>query len=96
MSQVENGGMDHKQEKGKPHEIMIIVNGREKSWSKETISFKEVVELAFGTYSEDSGKCYTVTYSRGQDHKPDGSMIDGQEVRVKSKMVFNVTATDKS
>lgn len=77
-------------------EVIIIVNGREKTWTKKTISFEEVVVLAFGSISSNPNTCYTVTYSRGSGQKPEGSMVKGQEVKVKSKMVFNVTATDKS
>ncbi|MCR9171389.1 MAG: multiubiquitin domain-containing protein [bacterium] len=72
------------------------MNGREKTWTKKTISFEEVVVLAFGSISSNPNTCYTVTYSRGSGQKPEGSMVKGQEVKVKSKMVFNVTATDKS
>ncbi len=95
---ISKSGKDHKSDaiKDHDHEITIIVNGREKTWSKKTISFKEVVELAFGNYSEHPNTCYTVTYSRGHGQKPEGSMVKDQEVKVKSKMIFNVTATDKS
>jgi len=76
--------------------IEIIVNGRPKHWSKTLISFEEVVILAFGTYNENPNTCYTATYSRGDHNNPIGSMVKGQEVKVKRKMIFNVTATDKS
>lgn len=77
-------------------DYIIIVNGREKEWSEKLISFEEVVILAFGNYSDNPNTCYTVTYSRGAGSKPEGSMVKGQEVKVKSKMIFNVSATDKS
>lgn len=76
--------------------IEIIVNGRAKQWSKKLISFEEVVVLAFGSYNNNPNVCYTVTYSKGHHSKPEGSMVKGQEVKVKRKMIFNVTATDKS
>lgn len=76
--------------------IEIIVNGRPKEWSKKLISFEEVVVLAFGSYDNNSAVCYTVTYSRGHHSKTEGSMVKGQEVKVKRKMIFNVTATSKS
>lgn len=77
-------------------EVTIIVNGKERTWINKAISFEEVIVLAFGSYSSNPNTCYTVTYSRGNDQKPEGSMVKGQEVKVKCKMVFNVTATDKS
>lgn len=79
-----------------PKPITLIVNGREKHWPKNTISFEEVVRLAFDTYVENDTTVYTVTYKRGPKHNPEGSMVKGEFVYVKDKMIFNVTATNKS
>lgn len=76
--------------------ITLIVSGKKKEWEKRTISFVEVVTLAFGTFSENVNVAYTVTYSRGPKKNPQGSMVKGDNVFVKNKMIFNVTATDKS
>ncbi len=75
---------------------ILIVNGREKEWNDKTISFEQVVELAFGTIQNNGRTVYTVTYTRGNNDKPQGSMVSGDVVKVKHKMIFNVTATDKS
>ena len=40
----EHGHDDHDDHK----EVTIIVNTREKKWGKKEISYKEVIELAFG------------------------------------------------
>lgn len=77
-------------------EFIIIVNGREKQWCEKTISFKQVVELAFGNYLENPNTVYTVTYAKGPHQNPEGSMVKGDKVFVTNKMVFNVTATNKS
>ncbi|AZI24164.1 hypothetical protein EA772_01930 [Pedobacter sp. G11] len=82
--------------KEKSSDFNIIVNAREKVWNAKEISFEQVVELAFGTYKNDPNVGYTVTYSRGWDPKPEGTMVKGSNVRVKNKMIFDVTATDKS
>lgn len=74
----------------------IVVNGREKQWSEKEISFEQVVKLAFDNYVDNGNTIYTVTYKRGQGNKPEGSMVKGDVVKVKDKMIFNVTATDKS
>ena len=76
--------------------FIIIVNGREKEWNDKTISFEQVVILAFGTYQNNGRTAYTVTYTRGNNDKPQGSMVAGDVIKVKHKMIFNVTATDKS
>lgn len=80
---------------GHEKEVTIIVNAREKKWGKKEISYREVIELAFGSYSDDENVVYTVTYSKGEDRK-EGSLTKGQTVKVKDGMVFNVTRTDKS
>jgi len=74
----------------------VIVNGRSKPWNDDLIAFDQVIILAFGKMDQSMTRAYTVTYSRGAESKPDGIMIKGNEIRVKDKMIFNVTATDKS
>ena len=87
--------MSESKDKGQAHEVTIIVNGREKRVAKEEISFLEVVALAFDT-PPSKETMYTVTYRRGQDDKPEGTLVEGQSVKVKDGMIFNVTATNKS
>lgn len=82
--------------KKKQREFSIIVNAREKIWEGNTITFEQVVTLAFGVYDTNPNKGYTVTYSRGHDPKAEGTMVKGSVVNVKHKMIFDVTATDKS
>lgn len=77
-------------------DFTIIVNGRPKGWKDETISFDQVVIVAFGKMDQSLTRAYTITYSRGAESKPEGIMVKGTEVRIKEKMIFNVTATDKS
>jgi len=78
------------------HEFIIIVNGREKQWCEKTITFQQVVALAFGNYQDNPDTVYTVTYAKGPQQNPEGSMVKGTKVFVINKMVFNVTATNKS
>lgn len=88
---------NHKEDKGeKDKEVKIIVNTREKTWTKKEISYDEVVTLAFDTPSNDENVVYTVTYSKGPDSHKEGSLVKGDSVKVKDGMVFNVTQTNKS
>jgi hypothetical protein len=89
-------GVEHFVSKEKVVDFVIIVNGREKEWKEGKITFEQVVVLAFGKFENIVNKVYTVTYSRGAEPKPEGTMVKGSIVRVKNKMIFNVTATDKS
>lgn len=83
-------------EKKGPKPITIIVNGRPKEWNEKTISFKQVVVLAFGKYEENDQIVYTVTYLINERPKREGTMVAGDEVKVREGMVFNVSRTDKS
>lgn len=76
--------------------VTLIINGTPKKWDKKQISFKEVIVLAFGKYIDKPTVAYTVAYEDGPKQNPEGSMIKGQSVLVKNKMIFHATATDKS
>jgi hypothetical protein len=80
----------------KQFKVELIVNGRQKQWTEKTITFEQVVVLAFGTYDPNPNRAYTVTYDRGPHENPEGSMSKGDKVFVKNKMIFNAAATDKS
>lgn len=88
--------IEHFYSKSKNFSISLIVNGRPKVWTEKTITFEQVVLLAFGSYDPNPAKIYTVTYDRGPRQNEEGSMVKGDKVFVKDKMIFNVTATDKS
>lgn len=88
--------IEHFYSKKKHHKIMLIVNGKPKFWEEKTIAFEQIVALAFGSYDPSPKKVYTVTYDRGPHENREGSMVKGDKVLVKDKMIFNVTCTDKS
>jgi len=92
MSNLEEQGKDAP---GQNKEFTIFVNGREKNFVGKEISFRQVVELAFGTYEEAEDIVYTVSFSKGEDKK-EGTMTKGTSVKVKSGMIFNVTKTNRS
>lgn len=80
-----------------PKLVTIIVNTREKSVEKNSeLSFEGVVSLAYdGSPPTGPNIEFTVLYRRGHGNK-DGSLVAGQSVKVKERMVFNVSATDRS
>lgn len=89
-------GIEHFYTKKPVTEFCLIVNAREKTWKEKKISYAQVVVLAFGVHEENDRKVYTVTYKHGPEQNPEGAMVKGDHVFVKNKMIFNVTATDKS
>lgn len=78
------------------NETTIYVNGTPELWKKETISYEELVQLAFenppyGQYTE-----YQVIYSGPKGLGSDKTLVSGQVIKVKNKTEFDVSATDKS
>jgi len=78
-----------------PRSIEIIVNARPKVVTMPRLTFLQVVALADGLPSGEN-IVYTVVYRKGPRDNPEGSLVQGQSVKLKNGMVFNVTATDKS
>ena len=79
---------------GQNKEFTIYVNGTPEEWKGRTISFDEVVKLAFPTPPFPNTE-YQVVYAEAQGNK-EGTLAEGQEVRIKEGTQFDVTATDKS
>jgi len=75
-------------------ETKIFVNGREKVVAGKTISYEDLVVLAFGAI--DPNTIYTVTFKHGPPSKPEGKMCQGDVVKLQCGMHFNVTPTCKS
>lgn len=93
---LDKPGTEHFYSESKEKEIIIIVDGEEHKWNKKQISFAEVIVLAFGQYIDKPTMVYTVAYEDGPKQNPEGSMVKGQVVFVKNRMIFHATATDKS
>lgn len=80
-----------------PKTVTIIINGRPKTIPKnDDLTFEEIVALAFENPPTGDGIQYTIQYSRGQGNKPTGAMVEGQSVKVKNGMEFDVTSTNRS
>ncbi|NVK84836.1 MAG: multiubiquitin domain-containing protein [Cytophagia bacterium] len=79
---------------GQNKEITIYVNGTPEIWKGRTISFDEVVKLAYPTPPYPNTE-YQVVYAEAQGNK-EGTLAEGQEVKIKEGTQFDVSATDKS
>jgi hypothetical protein len=97
---VEHGNEGHNPGPGGGHEpdtVVIVVNGRPKTVPKNSsLSFWDVVKLAFENPPTGDGIQYTVQYTRGNGNKPSGTLVEGQSVKVKDGMEFDVTSTNRS
>jgi hypothetical protein len=78
---------------GHNKEFRIVVNGREKIVRTDELSFAQVIGLAFDNPPTGENIVFTVTYRRGHGNKPEGTLVDGEIVKIKEGMIFNVTAT---
>ena len=76
-------------------EITIIVNARPKPVKVRSLSFADIVVLAFGAQA-GAGTAYTISYRKGPRKNPEGTLVEGQTVKIKEGMVFNVSATNQS
>jgi hypothetical protein len=74
----------------------IIINATPFEVENKELSYEEIVSLFYNN-APPTGEyvVITVTYSRGENGKS-GTMLPGDTVKVKSKMVFDVSATDRS
>jgi Multiubiquitin len=87
-----NGGQGHQ-----PDTVTIIVNGKAKQVQKNAVlSFWDVVKHAFDNPQMGDGIQYTVQFTRGEGNKPAGALVEGQNVKVKDGMEFDVTPTNRS
>lgn len=77
-------------------EIKIIVNGEEKETSETRLDFNEVVAIAFPVPPTGENIMFTITYRKGPNANPKGTLTEGGSVKVRKGMIFDVTATDRS
>jgi len=77
--------------------ITIYVNGSAKEVEKnEELTFDQVIQLAFDNPPTGPTVQFTVVYTRGVGNKPSGTLVEGQSVKVKDGMEFDVTTTNRS
>ncbi|WP_026346781.1 multiubiquitin domain-containing protein [Variovorax atrisoli] len=76
--------------------ITVKVNTRPHQVHTETLTFDQVVKLAFADAATSDTRVYTVTFKRGPASNPEGTLVEGGSATIKDGMLFNVTFTDKS
>jgi hypothetical protein len=75
--------------------VTIIVEGKPHRWPEDQlISYDQVVKLAIKDYP--NGKTYAVKYGDGPPRNPEGPLLQGEKVKVKEDMYFNVSDTGQS
>lgn len=74
----------------------IFVNGTPETVHSPRLSYWDVAKLGFAGANPQDNMVYTIDYGFGPRQNPEGSLVEGQSVRVKDGMKFYVTQTDKS
>jgi len=94
IAEVEKGA--HGGHEGHEKEMMVIINASPREVAGKELTYKQVVDLAYNDAPPTGPNVViTVTYSRGENGKS-GTMLPGDSVKLKSRMVFDVSATDRS
>lgn len=87
----------HEKVQHEPKTVTVYFNGRAKEIpKKDTITFEEAIAYAFDNPPSGDGVQFSVQYSRGHGDKPAGTLLEGQSVKVKEGMEFDVTPTNRS
>lgn len=76
---------------------LITINGRPKEVVGREVTFDQIVRLAFDNPPHGTDTIFSVTYRKGgNEHRPEGVMVEGDTIKVKKGTTFNVTATNRS
>jgi hypothetical protein len=84
---------DHQDHGPKP--VTIFVNGTAYEVPKDQISYEDLLVLIEAPALSE-GQRYSVIYSKGHSEKANGTLIEGQSVKVKKDMEFDVTPANRS
>lgn len=78
-------------------DVTVYFNGRIKQLDKNTeITFNDAIAHAFAQPPTGDNLQFTVQYTKGHSDKPKGSLVEGQSVKAKDGMEFDVTPTNRS
>lgn len=78
-------------------DVTIYVNTIARTVKGPTVSYEQIINFAYDNNPPTGPSVrITVTYSRGHDDQPKGSLTVGTSVKVKEGMRFDVTGTNQS
>ena len=74
-------------------DYQILVNGSHKTVESETLTFDQVVDLAFPDH--DPQTIFSVTFEKAKEPR-EGELLEGQSVVIKDGTEFDVVDTGRS
>ena len=74
----------------------IVVNGDRREVPGDRITFEEIIKIAYPVPPPGTDVQFTVQFTRGPESKPAGTLIEGQSVKIRDGMEFDVTPTNRS
>lgn len=78
-------------------EFRIIVNGTEHTVTQATLTFAELVKIAFPNQAPDPNVVFSITFEHADSKPHQGTLAEGGKVTVKKRgTVFDVTSTNRS
>jgi hypothetical protein len=77
------------------HLVTITVNGTSYDVEKGLLSYERLLEVISAAPLPENQR-YSVVYSKGNSDKPTGTLIEGESVKVKKDMEFDVTPATRS
>jgi len=75
---------------------LIIINGQEKMVEDESLTFEQIVRLEYGKCMNGETISLTITYEKGGGRKSEGTLVEGETVKIKNGTIFNVAETNRS
>jgi hypothetical protein len=79
-----------------PKETEIFVNTKQKFVSGRRVSFDEIVALSPYPVKPPPEVMYTIIYTKGPRHHPQGSLLENHTVKMKEEMSFVVSKANRS
>ena len=74
----------------------IVVNAEEVTVHQHTLTFDEIVKIAFPNPPSGMDPEFTVTFEKAESRPHQGTLSEGQSVTVRDGTIFDVTHTNRS
>lgn len=82
---------------GKPEKTYsIVVNGQEKIVTNDVLIYEDVINLAFQGEVSNPDLTFKIVYRKAEKSHHEGSMVQGDTVKIIDGTIFDATRTTRS